>query len=254
MRILSYNILDGGQDRALLLGDVIDAQRPDVVALVEADDPEVVDRLARRLKMDFIHAAGNSYASALLSRLPIRESVNHAPLHPALTKSLLEATVTDPALGELTVGVVHLHHRASEQDEDTRLRELAVVLDVFAPHRRDGRPHVIAGDFNTNAPRQRIDPERCKPQTRQAWADNGGHLPRRVVQAMLDAGYRDSLAEADPPAAETVGTFTTEFPGQRVDYLFTFGVEPGRLRAGWVVQDEKSKRASDHFPVGLELA
>src|SRR3712207_3021190 len=86
MRVLSFNILDGGSDRALLLGDVIESQRPDLVALVEADDPAVVERLARRLHMDFIHAAGNTHASALLSRFPIRESINHAPFYPALEK------------------------------------------------------------------------------------------------------------------------------------------------------------------------
>src|SRR5687767_7096636 len=111
MRILSYNILDGGADRLDALTQVIEAQQPDVVALVEADDAGVVESLASRLGMDFIHAPGNSHGSALLSRFPITETVNHALLHPALEKSLLEATVTTPGGADLTLGVVHLHAR-----------------------------------------------------------------------------------------------------------------------------------------------
>ena len=65
-----------------VLGDVIEAQRPDVVGLVEAEDPAVVETLAGRLGMDFVHAPGNSHASALLSRWTIRDSINHALLQP----------------------------------------------------------------------------------------------------------------------------------------------------------------------------
>ena len=255
MRILSYNILDGGVERADALGDVIEAQRPDLVALVEADDPGVVDRLARRLKMDAIHAAGNTHASALLSRWPIRESINHAPLHAdGLEKSLLEATVVGPRSGrEWTVGVVHLHAHGTEDAERRREKELDVLLEVFARHRAQGRPHLVCGDFNANAPYQKIDPARCKPRTQREWSENGGGLARRVVQRMLDAGYRDSLREVDPRAAETLGTFNTQSPGQRVDYVFTFGFAAPMLKSAWVAYDPPAKDASDHYPVGLEV-
>src|SRR4051812_36540958 len=99
MRIVSYNILDGGEGRADPLAEVIEAQRPDVVALVEAEDLNVVERIAKRVKMDFVHAPGNAHASVLMSRWTIRESINHAPLRPDLEKSLLEATVATPAFG-----------------------------------------------------------------------------------------------------------------------------------------------------------
>src|SRR3954464_13161536 len=129
MRIASYNILDGGEGRADPLCEVILAQRPDVVGLVEAEDPAVLERIARRLNMDYVVAKGNkSGASALLSRFPIRDSINHAPLNPGLSKSLLQATVIDPAGTLWPFGVVHLHARAAEEDERKREEELAIVL------------------------------------------------------------------------------------------------------------------------------
>jgi endonuclease/exonuclease/phosphatase family metal-dependent hydrolase len=254
MRLLSYNILDGGTGRIDLLAQVIERQRPDVVALVEAEDHDVVEKLAGRLEMDFIHAPGNHKASALLSRFVIRETINHAPLHEELTKSFLEATVIDAAGDAVTLGVLHLHAHATGHDESIRQREIETVLRIIEPHRARRRKHLLMGDFNADAPSQQINPERCKPRTRQDWAKNGGSIPRRVVQRILDAGYTDSFHAIHPREAETTGTFSTEFPGQRVDFIFTFGIEPGRLREAGIAADPPAREASDHFPVTLEIA
>ena len=253
MRLVSYNILDGGVGRNAALLAVIEPQRPDVVALVEADEPAVVEDLAGRLEMDFIHAPGNSKASALLSRFPIRQTINYAPLHKVLSKSLLEATVIGPDGFEWVIGVLHSHARATEEDERKREEEIAEVLKIFQPHREARRPHLLAGDFNANAPYQQIDPTRCKPSTREAWEKNGGCIPRRIIQRVLDAGYLDSLRVVDPQRAETAGTFSTPFPGQRVDYIFTFGFDPARIKDAWISYDPPAEEASDHFPIGAEI-
>src|SRR5688572_31309423 len=119
MRIFFYNIMDGGEGRADPLAEVIAAQRADVVGLAEAQNDEVLARIAKRLGMDYVQAIGNGdSASALLSRFPIRDSANHAPLHPQkLTKSLLRATVIDPTGHPWEFGVVHLQARAGEEHE-----------------------------------------------------------------------------------------------------------------------------------------
>src|SRR5690349_20191113 len=106
MRVVSYNILDGGEGRADPLAEVIEAQRPDVVCLAEASDLAVVERIANRLKMDFVQACGRKKgaASALLTRYTIRESVNHALLREGLSKSLLEATLVEPGGPEWVFG------------------------------------------------------------------------------------------------------------------------------------------------------
>lgn len=254
MRIVSYNILDGGEGRADPIAEVVEAQRPDVVALVEADDLAVVERIAKRLKMDFVLAPGNTHASVLMSRWAIRESINHAPLRSELENSLLQATVATPQFGDVSFGVVHLHAHGREEDEAQRERELAVVLDVFRADRDGKRPHVICGDLNANAPSQQIDPARTKERTRKDWDANGGMLPRRVVQRMLDAGYVDSLHAVDRDVAETTGTFSTQYPGQRVDYIFSHGIALTRLRRAWIERDRLATYASDHYPVGLEIS
>ncbi len=254
MRIVSYNILDGGEGRADPLAEVIEAQRPDVIALVEAGDLTVVERIANRFKMDFVHAPGNAHASAVLTRWTIRESINHAALHAGLEKSFLTASILTPEFGPVQFGIVHLHAHGREEDEARREVELRIVLDVFRPERDARRPHIICGDFNANAPSQRIDPARCKERTRQDWDANGGQLPRRIVGTMLEAGYLDSMQTVDPARAETTGTFSTQHPGQRVDYIFTHGIDAARLRAAWIEQDRLATYASDHYPTCLEIA
>jgi endonuclease/exonuclease/phosphatase family metal-dependent hydrolase len=254
MRLISYNILDGGEGRADPLAEILIAQRPDIAALVEAVDTAVLDRLAARLDMDYIQAPGATQASALFSRWTIRDSINHGAIRAGLSKSLLEATVIAPDGRPWIVGVLHLHDGARESDEAQRERELDIVLDLFSAHRRAGTPHLLAGDFNANSPIQKIDPQRCKLRTRQEWADNGGQIPRRVVQRLLDNGYIDALAAAAPELAANSGTFSTQYPGQRVDYIFAHGIEPSRITSAWLEQDRLAKYASDHFPIGAEIA
>ncbi len=260
MRLVSYNILDGGEGRADPLAEVVLAQRPDVVGLVEADDPEVVRRIARRLSMDYVFApgkpgrSGREKTSALLSGFPIVSSLNHGRLRPELTKSFVMATLRTPGGGEIDVGVVHLHARAGRDDEQIRLREIDALLDITAPLRNDQRPHILMGDFNANSPVQQIDLGRCKPRTREDAQANEGLIPREVMSRLLACGYIDTLAAFDPDAARHACTFTTQHPGQRVDYILAFGIRPPQVTWAHIEHDRLAKYASDHFPVAAEIA
>ncbi len=253
MRVLTYNILNGGEGRADPLAEVILAQRPDVVTLIEADVPAVVERIARRLDMDYVIGRGQLDGSAVLSRWPIVRSVNHAALDAGLTRSFVEAVVRSPAGREWPVCAVHLQSGGTDAAEDGRLAELAIVLDRLGAHRAAGRPHLVCGDLNANAPYQRVDPARCKAKTRKSWAANGGRLPRRVVAALAAAGYLDTYHARHDESQEVVGSFDTQHPGQRVDYVFAFGVAASDVTGAWVEQDRLAKYASDHFPVGVEI-
>jgi endonuclease/exonuclease/phosphatase family metal-dependent hydrolase len=254
MRLLSYNILDGGTDRLDLLLQVISAQNPDIIALVEADDPRIVEKISERLEMDSICGDGRKHGAAILSRWRIFQSINHALLRPEFADACLEATIDRPGGASWTIAAIHLHARARESDEDIRLREIDAILDIFADRRQRNVPHILAGDFNANSPIQIIDPQKCKPRTREDFAANGGKLPRRAVEKLLADGYLDSLQAVRGDEAGKIGSFTTEYPGQRVDYIFTFGIDPQTFADAKVVQDDPAAIASDHFPAFLQIA
>lgn len=254
MRILSYNILDGGVGRADPLAEVIIAQRGDVVVLVEADDTAVIERIGRRLGMQFVRGQGKRHGTAIFCRWPIVESIDFGPIRPGLSGCFLAATIHPPQGEEIEIAAVHLHPHAREEDETIRQAEIQILLDAFAAQRESGRAHLLAGDFNANSPDQSIDPAKCKPRTRKDWQANGGNLPRRAVGDLLAAGYVDTLAAVRGEAANTTGSFTTQFPGQRVDYIFAHAIPREKLIDAWIEQDRLAQFASDHFPVGLEIA
>lgn len=253
MRVVAYNILDGGSGRVDLLIQVLLAQQADVIGLVEAEDSQVLHQLAQRLDMDHVMAMGRKHAVALLSRWTIDWSINHTALDESAPQSLLEAHITPGHGPPLVLGILHLLPHAGQADETRRLTEIARTLEIFKPHRDAGRPHLLMGDFNSNSPTQQIDPARCRPRTRRDWEANGGMIPRRVIQMVLDAGYLDTLDVADPQAARTKGSFCTKHPGQRVDYIFSHGIDRSRITSGWIEHTHPADIASDHYPVGAEI-
>ena len=142
--------------------------------------------------------------------------------------------------------------KATEEAERTREVQLAEVLRAFADRRERAERHVLLGDFNANAPGQMLVRERLKPSSQAAFDANNGDLPRRVVSQLLAAGYVDTFAARNADAAAVTCSFTTLHPGQRVDYVFAFG--DLRVTGAWIEADRLATYASDHYPVGAELA
>jgi len=69
LRILSYNILAGGEDRIPLIANVIQKQKPDVVALLEARSRSNAEALAKHLLACEIVIEGDAEAAS--DHLPI---------------------------------------------------------------------------------------------------------------------------------------------------------------------------------------
>ena len=254
MRLLSYNILDGGLGRADPLAEIIEASRPDVVTLLEADDQSIVERIAYRLKMDIVYARGKRHSAAILSRLPIAESVNFAPLAPEITGSFVTATIAVTPGQLMGIAAVHLHPHATMKDEQIRIGEIVTVLQRLNFWREGKMPHLLAGDFNANSPIQKIDRAKVKPGTQKHMDANAGQIPRLAITRLLRSGYVDTLhAHAGDKAAE-MGSFSTHHPGQRVDFIFAHGLEHHQITSAWIETDRLATYASDHYPVGAEIS
>lgn len=156
-RLLTYNILVGGGRRIDAITNMIRAAHPDVVGLVEATNPRVVEELAERLGMECrMTGQGKSiddWQIALLTRLPIVSTTIHT--RPGrLTKPLLEVRVREEDGHELAIFVTHLaaafsHGRGGNSIRQVEVRE---ILRILAELRAEGIPHVLMGDFNTLAP------------------------------------------------------------------------------------------------------
>ncbi|MGZ3626728.1 MAG: endonuclease/exonuclease/phosphatase family protein [Ktedonobacteraceae bacterium] len=158
-RILSYNILAGGKQRVDQLTNIISSAQPDIVGLVEANNPQIVEEIAQRLGMHF--RMSESYAddckgqTALLSRLPIIDTHSHY-LSDRHTRSVLEASIEEEGGHKLTIFIAHLTAAfyQSRGGDALRRREVQAILRIMMSKR--GTPHLLMGDFNAIAPGDRL--------------------------------------------------------------------------------------------------
>src|SRR5579859_3813044 len=127
LRILSYNILEGGSDRLPFIASVILQQQPDVIALLEARSLPNVEALAQQLGMQSaVGEAGNKNKDnvAWLSRFPIVRAENH-PL--TLSKTLLEIEIQWEDV-PLTLFATHLKAGQNQEREQERIAEMSAIL------------------------------------------------------------------------------------------------------------------------------
>lgn len=233
MKLMSYNILLGGEDRISSITNVIRGQQPDVVALLEANSRENVETLARELDMQFIIGEANSeFNVAWLSRLPILRSENHRL--PALAKTLLEIELLWQRR-RVHLFATHLQHKREPEFEQKRAEEVRAILGVT---RRLGEsPHLLAGDFNTLRPGESIDV--------------ATDMPREAIPLLLNAGYIDCYRRVHPIAPGY--TYKLPDPSMRLDYIFASIEMALHLNRCAVVMSEEARSASDHLPIMAEF-
>ncbi len=158
-RILSYNILVGGTPRIDHITNIVRAANPDIIGLVEATNPRVVEELAQRLGMQHRMSGSATHTRdwqvAVLSRLPIAHV--HTHVRPGmLTKPLLEVCVEEEDGRKLTVFVTHLAADFSQGrgGDGIRRKEVQEILRIMAV--KQGTPHLLMGDFNALAPGDKL--------------------------------------------------------------------------------------------------
>ncbi|GAC1616124.1 MAG: hypothetical protein NVS4B9_05560 [Ktedonobacteraceae bacterium] len=169
-RIVSYNILAGGYSlreqgsrRTDQLVRIMRSAQPDIVGVAEAinrrikEPPMVIEEIAEHLGMQLVRGGDPSsyrdYQTALLTRLPIVYTRTHS--RPGImARPLLEVCVEEANGQQLTVFVTHLSaaFNRGRGGGGVRLREVREILNIMAPLREQGKPHVLMGDFNSMAP------------------------------------------------------------------------------------------------------
>jgi len=243
LRLLSYNIQFGGQDRMPMIASTINAVCPDVVLLQEATVPHNVERLARETGMPS-WGSTRFYSLGYLSRRKVAHHEWHRP--PGSRRPYLELVLADPVL---RVFGIHLSAIHTNWMEERRSRELRATLDSIK-HHQNGL-HMLAGDFNTLAPGERLDLHRLPRRLRLlAWM--GGRTIRwQTIQMMLDAGYADGFRALHPK--DDGATFPTWSPHIRLDFVFMPQQSIERLKRCDVIQGGPANAASDHFPVVAEI-
>jgi exodeoxyribonuclease III len=238
-RLLTYNIRRGGVGRAEPIARVIAACAPDVVLLQEATRPDIVDEIRARTGM----AEGRSLPGQSLGFLS-REPVEHVSWHrPRLSRHAFIEVV--PARAPLRLFGVHLSAVHAAWTEHRRQIELRALLRSVAKH-QDGL-HVLAGDFNTLAPGERLEVGRLPARLRPLVWLSGGRIKWRTIHLVIKAGYVDAFRALHPD--DPGFTLPAADPHVRLDYVFVPEHCRDRVNAVDVVRSADSVVASDHLPV-----
>jgi endonuclease/exonuclease/phosphatase family metal-dependent hydrolase len=218
IRILTYNILLGGQSREERITRVLAHSGADLIALQEVQDNGLVARLAVLLGMTAVFGPpsdGGPLGLAVLTRLPVTAHRNHR--HAGMLRSHLEITVAPRRAERLRVHVVHLAARFGERakGEARRMEELEHVLaDIGA---ETPLPHLVVGDFNSLSPGDHLEAT--------GFLRRMNELRRAGLLVRQEGGWMG------PPAGGTEGSLDERW--------LAHGVDPG-LQGGipvlpWVV-------------------
>ncbi|WP_232306572.1 endonuclease/exonuclease/phosphatase family protein [Thermobifida cellulosilytica] len=206
LRVVSYNLRMGygvtGTYDIEGVAETIQQAEPDVVLLSEVDrgwfltgGQDLLGVLADALDMQavFAPAADQVWGDAVLTRLPVVETVGH-PLRSYGAPVGAQALSVVVRHGETEVEVIstHLQPRPDRGDEEPTL-QAADLADIVIKRAEEGRPIVVGGDFNF-APGS------------VAWRE------------MERAGLYDALFRVRPSA-----TFPADDPEYEIDHIFSTG-------------------------------
>lgn len=238
LRVLSYNIWEGGGGRLDAIGAMIRSQDPDVVALLEANDRRNAEMLSSLLGMHLVfgEAGTGPYHVAWLSRLPVSRSVNHRD--PGLAKTLLEIEVVVAGQSVILLAA-HLGSRSDRQQPEG---EVPILMNVL--QRAAGTPHALVGDLNAL---REGDPVGQPPDGKQPWGGAAAGASRPALRPLLTAGYVDCYRVLHPRAPGY--TYPAHHPWLRLDYVFASPELAHGLHTCEVVGGNVARQASDHFPV-----
>ena len=254
MRLLTYNIREGGVGRAPEIAEVIKAASPDVVALQEARDPYVVERIAELAGFRY-WGSRHSHSTGFLSNVAVRDFDWRHP--PRTRHALLEVSL---APGFPRVFVLHLRAWFSRWSERQRARELRGLLDgiqaQLIKEKHAFAFHVLCGDFNALAPGEHFDSSPMPRWIRGMIWLSGREIGRTTIEMMKSDGYVDAWRTLHSDLENETGyTFPVWNPHVRLDYVFTPSEYAGRFTACEVRREPETVRsASDHFPLLVEIS
>jgi exonuclease III len=248
LRLVAYNLEMGGQGRLTALLAVLRQVGADIIALTEADDPQVVNSLAQALGMFHVWAEGSGDRHiATLSRFAISEwqIYNRRPL----TQAVLQTRLELPA-GQLTIYNTHLLPFLLLPFEIRRWQAVGRLLQIIAS--QPPEPHLIVGDLNAIGPGDRVLQDRNPRRMRRLMLLQLRLIFRLAIPRLLRAGYVDCFRRLHP--GQDGFTWWTINPTTRYDYIMADPrLAAGLCRCEVVDAPDEVYAASDHFPLLAEF-
>jgi exodeoxyribonuclease-3 len=250
IRVMTYNILDGGLGREKQILEVLQATNPDIVVLQEVFSIEFLDTLAKQLNMKSYFARGNSKRHvALLSRLPIVSCNSYHPF-PSIRRALLEAEIECAPNRRFHLLGIHLIALHGLLFELGRWWEIKTIFRHIQPFLNE--PCIMLGDFNAIAPNDIVHVNKMPSWLRLIIFLQGGRIYHFALQQILSSGFTDCFRTLH--SHDRGFTLPSSKPNARLDYVFVNAPMKTHLHNCFVVREPPSvNEASDHCPMIAEF-
>ena len=250
LRVMTYNILNGGENRESYISDVIQTAKPNVVILQEVYTEEFLRTLSALLGMNYFIGEGNKARKvALLSKLPVRSFKSYHPIFP-IWRNFIDAEIEYELTK--TTRIIGVHPMAN----------LGIVFEIWrwweanhiAHHVRNYQSTfcLIAGDFNAIAPGETVNIATMPNWLQWIIYLQGKRVYHFSIAKLLSTGFTDCFRLLN---SEEGFTLPTPSPNSRLDYVFVNAKMKAYLKKCWVVREPESvNHASDHFPLMAEFS
>lgn len=250
---MTYNILNGGEMGIDAIVDVVKKEAPDFVTINEANTfaangNEGLNEFAEKTGFKFSELAlsgENDYHVAVLSKYPFTRVDKITPL----TRACIVVEV-ETEFGEVSIASMHL----TPYTEDQRIPE----IDLIMKFQSEFRLKVMMGDMNSLSTNDNYSSTMVKDfnemQLKKFTTD--GKLRFDVIKKILSNGYVDSAVKLGKNKEWTAPTHINEFSAHsnmRLDYIFLAEILAANLKNYYVVKNPLSDKASDHYPIVVEL-
>lgn len=253
MKLMTYNILGGWEDRIDLIIETVLDESPDYLVINEANSfvPDVsghLERLAEATELSYAVAAPSgkdTFHVLLFSKKPFDYVQFLTPLVRAGAFAMV-----DTALGQLTIVGTHL----TPFTEDERLAEIKSILKAVETHPNT----IIMGDLNALSPHDdysHLSWEEMNTIQREKFTTDQ-QLRFDTIRTIEEAGFVDSAVVRDSnhmPTSPTAITHDIAHANMRLDYVFVSRPLADTVVDYRVVKTENTEIASDHYPVVVEL-
>jgi exodeoxyribonuclease III len=249
LRVMTYNILDGGESRKMHILNVIKAANPDVVVLQEVFSEKFLQFLSQSLEMNHYFGTGNKQRkTALLSKLPARNFKSHHPFFP-IWRNFVDAEIEfEPNKTARIIGV-HPMANLGIVFEIWRFLEASYVIKHL--QKSKSRFNLIAGDFNAIAPNEKVNTQNMPDWLKWIIYLQGNRVYHFSIKKFISAGFTDCFRLLN---SDDGFTLPTPEPNARLDYIFVNAEMKKHLKRSWVVREpESANLASDHYPVIAEF-
>lgn len=251
MKLMTYNIQEGGEDFLEELTAVLEQAAPDIVAIEEANDEYVFESLAARLGFEHVLGEGRrGFHVGVLSRYAILTSQNHAD-RGEFFHTMLQVQLATPGR-PTSLFAAHLYPGYGPAFEQRRVEEVAAILRYMEPERDN--PCLLVGDFNALSPQDRLNLDDWPLHWRVQILAQGGEIGRDAIRAVLESGLTDCFRAKFPDATAYPGyTLPATDPNVRLDYIFANRLLLEKLQSCQVWYADPAPVASDHLPLVAEF-